>query len=219
MRFLLLAVLCLFSVPANANIYYIDLDTIAPIGTLSGPCYCGRGPLWEIAANPGDVFDFGSVTLHGGFLGITPDGGSNQPTNRYFNPDVSVSFGTIIGGGYISGTPDTSTRQLGLYTIPDDAHLIRIGWMGTANTSLRSHPPYPSQQHGCCCCWVLSLLRSKYITSRYSIRARHRPGSGSLSGFDSSPGIVPTATIRHCRNVPGRLFSPLLTVKAVLASA
>ena len=65
-RFLLLVVLCLFSLPAKANNYVIDLSTTPLNNTFPITCYCGYGfgQDWSFAAQPGDTFDFGSIVSY-----------------------------------------------------------------------------------------------------------------------------------------------------------
>jgi hypothetical protein len=64
MRIAALAVMALFSAPAHAALYQVDLSTMTPTGALYGPCYCGFGPLYPVMHfNPGDTVDFGSITL------------------------------------------------------------------------------------------------------------------------------------------------------------
>src|SRR4051812_14352402 len=101
-RILLIAALCLFgSLPARAATYYIDLTDVAPIGTQFGPCYCGSGPIFQIySANPGDVFDFGAVTLTQVFdsHSASRQPWYNQATQQWvypyltYSPSIYVSF-------------------------------------------------------------------------------------------------------------------------------
>jgi len=126
-RILLIAALCLFgSLPAKATTYYIDLSTIAPAGYYFGPCYCGGGPMFPaMAANPGDVFDFGSVTLkqvfddHTAFHNRWYDQGTMQWITPWlvYIPEVAVSFDpsrpVYPTGGvrYYSGLDPTPTLK------------------------------------------------------------------------------------------------------------
>jgi hypothetical protein len=65
MRIAALAVMALFSAPAHAALYQVDLSTMTPTGALYGPCYCGFGPLYPVMHfNPGDTVDFGSIHFH-----------------------------------------------------------------------------------------------------------------------------------------------------------
>jgi hypothetical protein len=61
------------SLPAGAVTYNVDLNDIPKqaIG-LSGPCYCGSGPLFAFTPLPhgataGDFLDFGSVRIFSQF--------------------------------------------------------------------------------------------------------------------------------------------------------
>ena len=65
MKLLLAALLSATAISgaAKGSTYYIDLTDVAPVFGISGPCYCGSGPVFPVySAQPGDVFDFGSVT-------------------------------------------------------------------------------------------------------------------------------------------------------------
>ena len=145
--------------PAKANIYYVDLSTITPIGVLNPPCYCGNGPLYPaMAAQPGDVFDFGSVTLY-----QTSDLHNGRMPNQWdiYNPVVAVSYDPAKQAyatgfvdfyfGHPPNPPPLRTYTVDLeFVVPDNAYSIQIGWTGRGDY-LAAAVPEPST-------WAMMIL-------------------------------------------------------------
>jgi hypothetical protein len=61
---LVLAVLVFAATNARAAVYTVNLNNVAPSGGVGAPCYCGSGPEYTFSGNPGDQFNFGSVTIN-----------------------------------------------------------------------------------------------------------------------------------------------------------
>jgi hypothetical protein len=170
MRFLLIAVLCLFGVmPARATTYHVDLNTLPMIGTLVGPCYCGQGPLYEWDAppdsKPGDTVNFGSVTIFSVFDNHSWGHVVNSPLWEYWNsvpglldqiyPEFNYQgVPTIIPAGIYrqsigsSGIPLGSSQTYALSTEFGGDNLW-IGWDGPGIYA----PPVPEAST-----WAMLLL-------------------------------------------------------------
>jgi hypothetical protein len=162
--FLVIGMLGGFAMPtkSQAALYQIDLNDYTPIGFLAGPCYCGLGPLYEFMPfQPGDVVDFGSVTISSVFdshsYGRNPR--SSNPRLSNFQGGIYISF---LPNYYYTGVPGTMGAPLGssltfdlTYVIPDYAAGIRIGWDGpgiyTPRSELVAGVPEPST-------WAMMIL-------------------------------------------------------------
>ena len=173
-RFLTIAALCLFgSLPARAATYYVDLTDIVPVGSTFGPCYCGYGPVFPIySANPGDIFDFGSVTLtqifdsHSAYHLQWYDQATMQWVYPYltFSPTAVVSYNPNSipygggGTGYdsgLNGPPTLRSYTVELdFVVPENAYSIQIGWNGNGvytPPEMAAAVPEPST-------WAMMLL-------------------------------------------------------------
>ena len=107
MRYLLLAVLCLFSNVAHVTTYDVNMFGPLPDGITAGPeggvllSACGptscaaRGPAFSFYATPGDVIDFGTLTFGGPF---TFSDGRNSEYTEYLGDDgfLHTAFGPIV---------------------------------------------------------------------------------------------------------------------------
>jgi hypothetical protein len=100
-----------------------------------------------MAANPGDVFDFGSVTLWQVFAGHTQGGRWYDPITMQwitpitvYTPEVVVTYDPSrpvypgAGGQYYNGlgpTPTLTSHTWDLeFVIPEGMHSIQIAWSG-----------------------------------------------------------------------------------------
>ena len=134
MRFLLVAALCLFSLPAKAATYFVDAS-IGGTNTGNIGIRWYETPVYHF--QPGDIVDFGSVQIYpyssamagnffyqtGGF-GVAYNGSYLVPhgTTYYICTD-------LFGPPGCSGAPfQPPLDQRLLFTIPDDASSIQLAW-------------------------------------------------------------------------------------------
>jgi hypothetical protein len=129
-RFLLLAVLCLVSMPAKASTYYVDLNDYTQVGSLFGPCWCGNGPLYSVAGfTAGDTVDFGQVQMF-------PMSLMHSSSSTTYTGAVSVGYDETFltirhnTGSFSNQIQSASSLYRLLYSIPEGATSIQIGWDG-----------------------------------------------------------------------------------------
>jgi len=158
MRFLLIAVLCLFSLPAKATT--IDLFTSPQINgpyNFAGPCYCGWGfATGYFAVTPGDTVNFGVLTI--GSMWTTGPSPSGIPYPiSYVNFELLVNYDETQQpwwvGNYTFGNFSV-TYDLTNYLIPDDVDHISFRWLGThsyVSPEVTAAVPEPST-------WIMMLL-------------------------------------------------------------
>ena len=167
MRFLLTLVFCLFAnLPAKATTYYIDLTTDAEyVGSLAGPCWCGEGPLYELstlAYAPGDLLNFGSVTISSVFDGHSfghldpaiidywlsiPGLIESMQQQSNYQGAPSIWFGDTYAQNYGTiGAPLGSSMSYSLSTtIPIGTTSVFVGWDGPGSYAAAVAPiPEPS---------------------------------------------------------------------------
>jgi hypothetical protein len=175
----------------KAAIYHIDLTQPGGIpgtsGLLFGPCNCSPpGPLSAVYSfQAGDIVDFGTVTILPveAFTRSSP-GAPPQP-RVFVSGGVGVSFTNqapypdFIVTECQVGTPcnPPSTFVNLLYTIPDGATRIQVGWYGSYNyapPALTSAVPEPAT-------WALVILGFAGIGGMsYRRRANSVTRSGSV---------------------------------------
>lgn len=138
MRFLLLAVLCLFSSTAHATTYNINIfGGFIPGGVTFGPtgiansnacsattCAGGPNTAYSFSAQPGDILDFGTLTLSSF---IFSDGRQTQNV-QYIGADGLVHSGT--------GAP-TEAFSPSLVTSDHYTSFLQLtpGFLGLCNTA------------------------------------------------------------------------------------
>jgi PEP-CTERM motif-containing protein len=178
MRFALLFLLVLFSSShaAKAETIDIDLSTLSLTGELVAPCYCGAavGPIYTIQAAAGTTIDFGQVQLNWVLVSPTPDDFSNYHIEYIqsiadinFTGDGSLAAAYNVGGlGCTLGPAMCGLQPIAvdlLYTIPQNADSIEIGWF--AGTYLAPAVPEPST-------WAMLLLGFAGVSFMAYRRAR-----------------------------------------------
>ena len=168
-RILLLVALCLVSLQAKAATYYVDLNDYTPVGSLFGPCWCGIGPVYSVSGfTGGDIVDFGqvqmfsvplmhSMTNTAGYLGTVSVGydAYDAVTHSLFIQHSTGSFA------------NTSALYRLLYSIPEGATSIQIGWDGPGvYTPTTPAVPEPST-------WAMLLIGFAGISFVTYRRRRH----------------------------------------------
>jgi hypothetical protein len=128
MRFVLAFLLCLGSFTAKAATYYIDLNTVTPDGIFPGSCYCGNGLIFPFMPfAPGDVVDFGSVTIPAQQVGHIFSG---PPVYLQAGAGAVYEPGSFPGWYWPYTTAGSSATFDLIYTIPVGKSGIRVGWNG-----------------------------------------------------------------------------------------
>jgi PEP-CTERM motif len=176
MRFLIPIVLTVFVLltgNAQAAVYDIDLSQLGNSSSgINGPCYCSvsGGLLSSIFyGNPGDVFNFGSVTIYPLQAFIGPDGSQYYyPANPNGPLPPTIFLTSLVGvdysgKGYINPNfievdctaPNTCQGQpfstaLNNFVIPNGSDSIQIGWFGNYSYTTPAVPE-PST-------WAMLLL-------------------------------------------------------------
>ena len=146
MRFLFgILTLIFLTTPTRASIFHVNLNDLAITDSFICPGYCGSGPIYQkLSAQPGDVFDFGSVEFHSFADTHSYDMLYHGNQNGILTVNLGravVSFDEPLDFSYTmlhgypgltqmlksSYVPTTTIEQL-QYVVPDGHFSIQIGF-------------------------------------------------------------------------------------------
>jgi hypothetical protein len=142
---------------ARAVVYTIDLNDVTPSGSVSGPCYCGGGPTYTFSGNPGDQFNFGSVTIRWNqavYHGLPENYNRDWPwpgQNAFIQSQLFVSYDPsfpLQNDSYyynlalcpVNGPCTLSPTAYGLSFTLGSSGTIKFGW----ETAYTYTPPTPT---------------------------------------------------------------------------